>query len=196
MRLGSNLTNDLLDPSGLFRRFRANLSDFAGQPIQLLFRFDTMNGSINDHEGWYIDDVKVFTPAIPPDIQVFARDVYDLAQLIPLVRSDVALVRELLLYKVYFDVVDDGRGTAPFELGSEYRGKRVADIRAAEDLGALTGKPIDLAAMLGEVEGTFGAMGPPASPQEAALARCSRGDRYRVQGWHDERRAGLKTRSS
>jgi len=124
---------------------------------------------------------------------LFARDVYDLAQLIPLVRSDVALVRELLLYKVYFDVVDDGRGTAPFDLGPEYRGKRLADVRAAEDLGALTGKPIDLAGMLGQVEATFGAMAPPASPQEAILARCSRGDRYRVQRWHDDRRAELRS---
>jgi predicted nucleotidyltransferase component of viral defense system len=123
---------------------------------------------------------------------VFARDVYDLAQLIPLVRADVPLVRELLLYKVYFDVVDDGRGVAPFELDVEYRGKRVADVRAADELGAMTGKPIDLAAMLALIEATFGRLAPPASPEETVLGRCSRGDRYRVLGWHDDRRAELQ----
>src|SRR5258708_6927313 len=120
---------------------------------------------------------------------LFARDVYDLAQVIPLVRNDVPLVRELLLYKVYFDVVDDGRGVAPFELEDEYRGKRVADVRDPDELGAMTGKLLDLAAMLGLVEATFGHLAPPASPRETVLTRCSRGDRYPVHGWHDDRRA-------
>jgi len=127
---------------------------------------------------------------------LFARDVYDLAQLVPLVRGDVPLVRELLLYKVYFDVVDDGRGVAPFEIGVEYRAKRVADVRAADELGAMTDKPIDLAALLALVEATFGRLAPPASPQETVLARCSRGDRYRVKGWHDDRRAQLQAHGS
>ncbi len=123
---------------------------------------------------------------------LFARDVYDLAHLIPLVRSDVPLVRELLLYKVYFDVVDDDRGAAPFAPGVEYRGKKVVDVQAADELGAMTGKPIDLAAMLAVTEATFGRLAPPSSAQETVLARCSRGDRYRVQEWHDARRAELQ----
>ena len=123
---------------------------------------------------------------------LFGRDVYDLSRLIPLIRGDVALVRELLLYKVYFDVVDDDRGTAPFEVGIEYRGKRVADVRAADELGAMTGKPIDITAMLAVIEGTFGSMAPAVLPKEATLARCNRVDRHRVQSWHDQRCSELR----
>lgn len=42
---------------------------------------------------------------------MFGRDVYELSSLIPLVRNDLDLIRELLLFKVYFDVVDDGRSS-------------------------------------------------------------------------------------
>lgn len=122
---------------------------------------------------------------------MFGRDVYDLSSLIPLVRNDLDLIRELLLYKVYFDVVDDGRGTAPFGVGVEYTGKRAADIQDADELGAMTGRRIDLGQMLSVVEATFGRMPAALSPQEEVLVRCSKGDRYRVQQWHDETRAAF-----
>jgi predicted nucleotidyltransferase component of viral defense system len=122
---------------------------------------------------------------------LFARDVYDLHALLPFVRHDVDMIRELLLYKVYFDVVDDGRGTAPFKLGSEFTGKRVADVQDSDELGAMTGRTIDLDQMLNQLAGTFGAMAQPLSPQEEVIARCSRGDRYRVEQWLHERRAAF-----
>jgi predicted nucleotidyltransferase component of viral defense system len=122
---------------------------------------------------------------------MFARDVYDLHALLPFVRHDVDIIRELLLYKVYFDVVDDGRGTAPFTLGSKFTGKRVADIQGIDELGALTGRTIDLDQMLNQLAGTFGAMVQPLSPQEEVIARRSRGDRYRVERWLDETRAAF-----
>lgn len=122
---------------------------------------------------------------------MFARDVYDLHALIPLVRSDVDIIRELLLYKVYFDVIDDGRGTAPFKLGTEFTGKRVVDIQDSDELGAMTGRTLDLGQMLNQLAAAFGAMGQPLSPQEEIIARCGRGDRYRVEQWLDERRAAF-----
>lgn len=122
----------------------------------------------------------------------FARDVYDLHGLLPYVRDDVAIIRELLLYKVYFDVVDDGRGTAPFTLGAEFTGKRAADIQGTEELGALTGRTIDLGQMLNHLAGTFGAMTQPLSPREEVIARCGRGDRYRVEQWLHERREAFR----
>jgi uncharacterized protein len=122
---------------------------------------------------------------------MFARDVYDLHALLPFVRNDVDNIRELLLYKVYFDVVDDGRGTAPFKLGTEFTGKRVVDIQDIDELGAMTGKKIDILQMLNQLAVTFGAMAQPLSPQEEIIARCSRGDRYRVEQWLDERRAAF-----
>jgi predicted nucleotidyltransferase component of viral defense system len=122
---------------------------------------------------------------------LFARDVYDLHALVPFVRNDLDIIREVLLYKVYFDVVDDGRGTAPFKAGAEFTGKSVMDILDADELGAMTGRRVDMGQMLQRVEATFGTMAPPLSPQEAIIARCSRGDRYRVAQWHAERRTAL-----
>jgi hypothetical protein len=55
----------------------------------------------------------------------------------------------------------------------------------------MTGRKIDLGDMLGVVEATFGRMPAALSPQEEVLVRCSRGDRYRVQQWHVERRAAF-----
>jgi hypothetical protein len=86
-------------------------------------------------------------------------------------------------------IVDDGRGSAPFGVGVEYTGKRPADIQDADELGAMTGRRIDLAHMLSVVQATFGGMPAARSPQEEVIIRCSRGDRYRVQQWHDETRA-------
>ncbi|NET09480.1 MAG: hypothetical protein F6K16_33195, partial [Symploca sp. SIO2B6] len=38
-----------------------DLSDYAGSTIQIQFDFDTGDGSFNTFEGWYIDDVEVYT---------------------------------------------------------------------------------------------------------------------------------------
>lgn len=122
---------------------------------------------------------------------MFGRDVYDLHALVPYVRNEIDIIRELLLYKVYFDVVDDGRGTAPFGVGAEYKGKRPADIKDADELGAMTGRRIDLGQMLSLVEATFATMPAPLSAQEEVIIRCSRGGRYRVLQWHGERRVAF-----
>ena len=106
---------------------------------------------------------------------IFGRDVYDINALAPFVRNDVEIIRELLLYKVYFDVVDDGRGTSPFSVGTEYTGKRGDDVRDADELGAMTGARINIDQMLSLVETTFGAMAPPRSPKEAVIVGAVKG---------------------
>lgn len=119
---------------------------------------------------------------------MFARDVYDLHALLPLVRNGLDVIRELLLFKVYFDIVDDGRGTAPFDPEGEYKGLRAADVRGVDELGAMTGKVIDVSEMLSRLESVYGPMAPLSSPREDTIARCNRGDRYRVQQWQEELR--------
>ncbi|MCA9158503.1 MAG: choice-of-anchor J domain-containing protein, partial [Planctomycetales bacterium] len=40
-----------------------DLSEYAGQQIQIRFKFDSIDGVNNSHEGWYVDDVAVTTSA-------------------------------------------------------------------------------------------------------------------------------------
>jgi len=110
---------------------------------------------------------------------IVARDVYDLSLLADLVRDQLPLIRELLFYKVYFDVVVDRRGgPVPFQLGAEYRNHGLREVIDAEDLVTLSAGRPDLGRMLKVVEQTFGGMAPPAGDLEQRLARCNPGDRY------------------
>ncbi|MDA8100528.1 MAG: hypothetical protein M0042_13005 [Nitrospiraceae bacterium] len=43
-----------------------DLSSYAGQNILIRFHFDTHDNLYNNYRGWYIDDVKVATVALPP----------------------------------------------------------------------------------------------------------------------------------
>jgi hypothetical protein len=43
-----------------------NLTSHVGNNIQLRFFFDTIDGSMNDYEGWYIDNVEVNDIPLPP----------------------------------------------------------------------------------------------------------------------------------
>jgi len=124
---------------------------------------------------------------------IVARDVYDLSLLAELVRNQLPLIRELLLYKVYFDVVVDRRGgSVPFHLGAEYRNHGLREVIDADDLATLSAGQPDLGRMLEIVEQTFGGMAPPAGDLEQQLARCNPGDRYvleqRMLGRRDELR--------
>ena len=110
---------------------------------------------------------------------IVSRDVYDLSLLADLVRDQLPLIRELLLYKVYFDVVLDRRGgSVPFQLGAEYGNHGLREVIDADDLATLSAGQPDLGRMLEVVEQTFGGMAPPAGDLEQKLARCSPGDRY------------------
>jgi hypothetical protein len=43
----------------------ADLSAYAGQTIKLRYRFDTIDALDNDTEGWYLDDIALFSPVFP-----------------------------------------------------------------------------------------------------------------------------------
>ena len=63
--------NDVLqlanDPQGgWFESAALDLSGYAGQAIQIRFRFDSLDASLNDYRGWYIDDLNI-TTAPPPN---------------------------------------------------------------------------------------------------------------------------------
>ena len=113
---------------------------------------------------------------------ILARDAYDLSLLAEYVRGQLPLLREVLLYKVYFDIVVDRRGgTAPFRLGSEYSDRGVGEVIDAADLASLTGGRPDFGGMLHVISQTFGAMPPASGEFEEKLAQCSPGDRYLVE---------------
>lgn len=53
----------------------ADLTDFAGQNIRLVFYFDTLDDLENNYEGWYIDDVRVTAELPPgPDVDYYTLD--------------------------------------------------------------------------------------------------------------------------
>jgi len=113
---------------------------------------------------------------------ILARDVYDLSLLADSVRGQLRLVREVLLYKVYFDVVVDRRGgTAPFHVESEYSNRSVGEMIDAADLASLTRERPDFAGMLTVIGQTFGGMPPASGEFEEKLAQCSPGDRYLIE---------------
>lgn len=113
---------------------------------------------------------------------IVARDVYDLSLLAEYVRPRLSLVREILLYKVYFDVVVDRRGgIAPFRVGSEYRDRVVGQVIDTADLASLTRDRPDFAGMLAVIGQTFGSMPPASGEFEEKLAQCSPGDRYLIE---------------
>jgi len=113
---------------------------------------------------------------------IVARDVYDLSLLAEYVRPQLPLVREILLYKVYFDVVVDRRGgTVPFRVGSEYVDRGVGQVIDAADLASLTGDRPDFAGMLVRIGQAFGGMPPASGELEEKLAQCSLGDRYLIE---------------
>lgn len=48
-----------------------NLSAFAGQVVQIRFLWDTVDGAVNEGEGWYVDSVQVHAEALPaPDVDL------------------------------------------------------------------------------------------------------------------------------
>ena len=47
------------NPMSTWQEIQIDLSAFVGQTIQLRWRFDTVDGSANTFEGWYIDDIEI-----------------------------------------------------------------------------------------------------------------------------------------
>ncbi len=46
-------------PSAIWDQVQVDLSPFAGQTVNIRFRFNTVDGAVNNQEGWYIDDILV-----------------------------------------------------------------------------------------------------------------------------------------
>jgi predicted nucleotidyltransferase component of viral defense system len=124
---------------------------------------------------------------------VFARDLYDLCHLIPLVRERRDVIKDVLFFKVWGDVVEDDRGSKPFHGGVEFRARTPDDVQGAQDIGTLTSGPLDLDAMLHLVEDTFSVIGGPIGEQQEVLAQCQSYDRFRVLQRSDEFRSRMAT---
>jgi predicted nucleotidyltransferase component of viral defense system len=104
------------------------------------------------------------------------RDLYDL-DLFGRGALDEALIRRLLVLKVWHDVVDDGLGMRPFDPA-----EIVAHIDARslppEDIGLLT-RPVEPDVWFANVRGRY-AFVTGLDEVEQRVARCNPGDRYEV----------------
>jgi hypothetical protein len=112
-----------------------------------------------------------------------SRDVYDLAEMGRLVRGQLDLVRRILCFKVYLDIVRDGRESAvPFRGGPEFVGRTVAEIIDPDDLGLILGGRVEYRPMLERIGDEFGPLGAPQGTVETRLALVNRGDLYWAEG--------------
>lgn len=106
-----------------------------------------------------------------------ARDLHDLAWAASR-PFDEALVRRLLVLKVWTDVIDDGLGEKPFDPEDILRERR-ADEFKPEAIGYLT-TPVDIAGWITVVCERFGFLRE-LDEDEQRWARCSRGDDWGIR---------------
>ena len=127
--------------------------------------------------------------------QIIGRDLYDIARLAPELRPHLPALREAVLFKVFFDLVEDGQaGAKPFRAGPEYAGRTAAQVIGFEDLGVLSGLPQECSALLAVIGSTYGAMGEPTGAVEIRLGQASRSDLFWAQQIYASRRAELRAR--
>ncbi|MGH3117623.1 MAG: nucleotidyl transferase AbiEii/AbiGii toxin family protein [Gaiellales bacterium] len=105
------------------------------------------------------------------------RDLYDLYWFGQGVLNE-ALVRRVLVLKVWHDVIDDGLGTGPFDPAAIVQDFD-ADKLPSEDIGLLT-QPVEPSRWLAAVRERF-AFVADLDQTEAKVARCNPGDRWKVQ---------------
>lgn len=118
-----------------------------------------------------------------------SRDLYDLAALGREVRESLPLIRQIVCFKVYFDVIRDGRvSPAPFQAGPEFVGRRAGEIIDPDDLGLIMGGRISYQPMLDTVAAIFGPMGAPAGNVEERLSRLNPADLW----WAEQQYANLR----
>lgn len=91
---------------------------------------------------------------------------------------DEALVRRILVLKVWHDVVIDGLGTAPFDT-QEIVQDFDADRLPSEDIGLLT-QPVEPNRWLASVRARYAFVAQP-DPTEVEIARCTPADQWTVQ---------------
>src|SRR5262245_11173650 len=63
--------------SSTWRNTSFSLAAFAGQTVLIRFSFDTIDGILNNFEGWYVDDVQVTTPGTWNDYYSFSANADD-----------------------------------------------------------------------------------------------------------------------
>src|SRR5262245_38464600 len=63
--------------SGVWRNASFSLAPFAGQTVLIRFSFDTLDGILNNFEGWYVDDLQLTAPAIWNDYYSFSASAND-----------------------------------------------------------------------------------------------------------------------
>lgn len=120
---------------------------------------------------------------------IFARDLYDLWKLGPLVRDQLDLIRMIVGFKVYFDIIEEGQaGARPFRGGVEFQARRADDVVDPDDLGLVMGEPGSIPDMLATVHGIFGGMGAPAGVVDERVARIDPADAYWVRQQHERLR--------
>lgn len=125
--------------------------------------------------------------------QIIGRDLYDIARLAPELRPHLPALREAAIFKVYFDLVEDGQpGAKPFRAGPEYAGRTASQVVGFDDLGVLSGQPQDCSALLAVIGSTYGAMGEPTGTVEIRLGQASNGDLFWAQQIYESRRAELR----
>lgn len=118
-----------------------------------------------------------------------ARDLYDLAWAASR-PFDEALVRRLVVLKVWTDVIDDGLGGRPFDPQDILKPRQPADFKP-EAIGYLTA-PVDFPGWIAAVEARFAFLRV-LDEAEQRWSRCSRGDDWEVRqaiaglGGHPER---------
>jgi predicted nucleotidyltransferase component of viral defense system len=106
-----------------------------------------------------------------------ARDLYDLAWFADR-RLNEPLVRRLWVMKVYFDVVDDGRGDRPLSPDDVLR-DRAPNGFAPEDIGYLT-QPVNIPAWISKVQRRYTFLGD-LDRDEMRWAACNPGHRYEIE---------------
>ncbi|MFN8629637.1 MAG: nucleotidyl transferase AbiEii/AbiGii toxin family protein [Chloroflexota bacterium] len=125
-----------------------------------------------------------------------SRDLYDLAALGREVRDALPLIRLSACFKVYFDVVRDGRvSPAPFLAGPEFMNRTTDEIFDPDDLGLIMGGRVDYASMLGTIASMFGPMGTPQGELEERLAQLSPKDLWWAEQQYEELRTVYRSLS-
>jgi len=124
---------------------------------------------------------------------MLGRDLYDLAQVAPLVRDRLDQVREVLCFKTYFDRVEEGRELpVPFSGGTEFTDRDVRDVVDLDDLGLLARDRVDGPALMRTIGIEYARMGAPRGTTEARLAQCRTTDLHWARTRYRERAAELR----
>jgi hypothetical protein len=75
--IASSTSSAQLPLSSAWRNASFSLSAFAGQTVLVRFSFDTVDSTLNNFEGWYVDDVQLTAPATWHDYYSFSASAND-----------------------------------------------------------------------------------------------------------------------